>query len=224
MKRRSKLILLTVLGLCSSMMTMNVWAGKNGPLVIDFIGFNNQANAVIFTRTDWSVGDYPTELYTYRIDADSLMIDDNWIPRNDFKERKAEVLEEYGLADLTRLSSVDIPFFVNFRWDKPVKYYSKQKGRVAFSLPFTIKIGKEEYVYYQCSGESDEPNIIHLKIDANSGLLLVNFQGDCDDGNWRDSLIYYSGNNGKFFSKKLTPDDVLPMEKYKAVAIESETF
>jgi len=220
MKRRLKLVLLTLAGVCS-MFVQNAWGGKNGQHVIDFVRFDYQSNSVVFTSTNWSDGACSTELYTYQIELDSLYIDTNWASCDEFDQNKDEIMENRGLSNLASLPSVDIPYFVAFRWDQPVKYFSVRRNENTYNRPFTLTILKQEYNYYQCSGESNEPNIIHLKIDGNSGLVFINFQGDCSEGNWRDSIIYYYREEGRSFTRKLTPNDVLPIDIYKTASAET---
>ena len=186
----------------------------NGPLIIDFIGFDAKTYSISFTRTDWSECDCATELYTYYMDSDSLVIDSEWSPRNDFSENRNNILEAKGLARLPQLNSTDFPDFISFDWEPGVSYYSRITEAETVSYPFTISIFGFEYHYYQCRKESGEPNVINLRIDAYSGLVFINFQGDCLEGNWEDSLIYYSKKGGVEFSKRLTPDRLVPLEFY----------
>ncbi|WP_163712094.1 hypothetical protein [Mangrovibacterium lignilyticum] len=191
------------------------FATVNGPQIIDFIGFDPQTNSILFTRTDWSDCDCPTELYTYHIDTDLLEVNSDWSPRDEYTRDKNQILQSKGLTYLAELTSAELPEFVLFSWEPEISYYSKIKEGMVVSSPFKISIFKQDYQYYQCSEESGEPNIIHLSIDSDSGLVFVNFQGDCYEGNWKDSLIYYSKKAGKTFSKKLSPDKLPPIGSYQ---------
>ncbi len=187
-----------------------------GPIKIDILGFNSHTNSIFFTRTDWSECDCQTELYTYSIDNDSLEIISNWSLRTEYSKNKNKIIIDKGLANLAQPDTAILPNFVLLKWAPPVKYYSKVLLTETVSYPFEISIFDQQYKYYQCAKNSGDPQIINLKIDENSGLILVNFQGDCFEGNWNASLIYYSKKNGKKFSKKLTGNDVTPLKFFEA--------
>ena len=186
-----------------------------GPVIIDIIGFDSQKNAIFFTRTDWSECDCPTELYTYRFDIDSIEINLNWCSRNEYRRNRDEILKNRGLGNLVRLDTTIIPEFVLFNWEPEVKYFSKVLLAETVSYPFKLSILGQDYNYYQCSKNSGDPKIINLEIDKESGLILIKYKGDCFEGNWRDSLIFYSKKNGKTISKKLSIDNIVPLEFYR---------
>lgn len=212
-----------MVGLCF-MLVQFVQAGTNGPQVIDFIGFDRTTNSVVLTRTNWSEEGCAIALYTYCVDDDSLAIDPAWHAVVDFEQRKAEILADVSLSGIEPLNSSDIPYFIAFKWEQPVKYFSTRTNQNTYNRPFSITVFRQQYNYYQCSSASNEPNVIHLHIDSDSGLVFINFQGDCDEGYWCDSVIYYSRKNGQFFSRKITPNDVSPINTYKTAALENETF
>lgn len=183
-----------------------------GPVKIDILGFDTHTNSIFFTRTDWAECDCQTELYTYRIDTDSLEIISDWSPRIDYSRNKKEIIKNKGFANLAQPDTSVLPEFVLFKWEPEVKYYSKVIQAETVGYPFILSIFGQDYKYYQCSKNNGEPKIVNLRIDKDSGLIFVRFQGDCLEGNWKDSLIYYSFKNGKKFSKKLTTNDVAPLK------------
>ena len=186
-----------------------------GPVKIDILGFDNHTNSIFFTLTDWGECGCQTDLYIYRIDTDSLETISNWSLRTEYSRHRNEIIENKGFANLAQPDTSVLPDFVLFNWEPEVKYYSKVIQAETVSYPFKLSIFGQDYEYYQCSKNSGEPKIINLRIDKNSGLIFVRFQGDCFEGNWKDSLIYYSQKNGKKFSKKLTTNDVEPLKIYE---------
>jgi len=186
-----------------------------GQDIIDFIGFDSQTNSISFKRIDWSDSESPKEIYTYWIDKDSLEVFFDWGVPADTLKNENEIFETEGLTSLAQLTSTDLPYFIWFRWEPEVSYDSNITGEETVSFPFKISIFKQEYYYYQCSKESGEPNVIHFKIDDDSGLVFVNFQGDCFEGRWKDSLIFYSKKDGRKFSKRLTVNDLIPLDFFR---------
>ena len=209
-----KIKLLTLVSLCC-LFFLTGHSTVMGPVKVDIIGFDCHSNSIFFTRTDWSECDCPTELYTYRIDIDSLEINSNWSSRNEYRKNRDEIIKNKGLGDLSRLDTTITPEFILFSWEPEVKYYSKVLIAETVSCPFKLSILGQDYKYYQCSKKSGEPEIINLEIDKESGLILIKYQGDCFEGNWKDSLIFYSRKNGKTISKKLTIDNITPLEFYE---------
>lgn len=116
---------------------------------------------------------------------------------------------------LAQPDTTALPDFVSFSREPEVKYDNKVVMDTTVTTSFKITIFEQEYPYYQCYQHSEEPEIIHLKIDDDIGLLFIKFQGECMGGNWIDSLIFYSKKNGKLISKKLTAGDVMPLDYYK---------
>lgn len=186
-----------------------------GPVNIDVLGFDSKTNTIYFTRTDWAECICETDLYTYSIDTDSLDVISDWSPRGEFVNHRAAILKSKGLDYLAQPDSTALPAFVSYSPKSEVKYYNKVVMDTTVAAPFKLTIFEEEYSYYQCYQHSDEPEIIHLKIDDDLGLLFIKFQGECMEGNWIDSLIFYSKKNGKLISKKLTANDVRPLDDWK---------
>ncbi len=187
---------------------MNGFCTVLGSIKIDVLGFDRQSNSIFFTRTDWSECDCQTELYIYRIDADTIEIVKDWCSRNKYATHRDEIVKSKGLTYLTKPDTLALPKFVKFNWEPEVKYYNKTMQKETIARPFKLSVFKTHYSYYQCWKSSGNPEFINMKVDADSGLILVKFQGDCFEGNWRDSLVYYSNRNGKNFTKKLTANDV----------------
>jgi hypothetical protein len=185
-----------------------------GPIKIDILGFDEAENTLYFTRTDWGECDCQTDLYIYKIDNESTEIISDWSSRTDYSRNRDEIIINKGYSDLVQLDTIILPDFISFKWGPEVKYYSKINLDETISLPFIITVFGAGYNYYQCSKKSGEPKIINLKIDEDSGVILIQFQGDCFEGNWRDSLIYYSKKSG-FYSRKLISNDVIPLDSYK---------
>ena len=212
MKTKIKIFIFTVL------FGFNSLTGSStvmGPVKIDILGFDKHSNTIFFTRTDWAECDCQTELYIYRIDTDSLEIISDWSPRIEYSKNKNEIIKNKGFASLAQPDTLALPDFVVFNWEPEVKYYSKVILSETVSCPFKLSIFGQDYRYYQCSKKSGEPKIVNLRIDKDSGLIFIKFQGDCFEGNWEDSLIYYSLKDGKSYSKKLTTNDIAPLEIYE---------
>uniref|UniRef100_UPI003217EFCC hypothetical protein n=1 Tax=uncultured Draconibacterium sp. TaxID=1573823 RepID=UPI003217EFCC len=186
-----------------------------GPVKIDILGFDSSTNTIYFTHTDWAECDCPTELYTYRIDTDSLEVISDWSPRGEYAANRNEIIRSKGLAHLIAPDTTALPDFISYNRESEIKYYSRVVMDETTACPFKLTIFEQDYSYYQCWKASGEPEIIHFKIDKNFGLLFVKFQGECFEGNRIDSLIFYSKKNGKRFSKKLTANDVRPLDDWK---------
>ncbi|WP_321375284.1 hypothetical protein [uncultured Draconibacterium sp.] len=186
-----------------------------GPVKIDVLGFDSSTNTIYFTRTSWAECDCPTELYTYQIDTDSVEIITNWSPKYEFAKHRNAIIKSKGLDYLEQPDTTALPAFVRHSREPEVKYYNKVVMDTTIAKPFKITIFEKDYSYYQCYQHSEEPEIIHLKIDDDLGLLFIKFQGECMEGNWIDSLIFYSKKNGKLISKKLTANDVRPLDDWK---------
>ncbi|QGY46043.1 hypothetical protein GM418_20940 [Maribellus comscasis] len=186
-----------------------------GPVKIDIIGFDTNTNSIFFTRTDWAECDCKTELFIYKIDSNSIEKDLNWSSRYDFEKNREEVIRKKGFAYLSHPDTTALPGFISLKWEPEIKYISKASQRETTGLPFKISIFGREYKYYQCSKESGAPQITNFEINKDSGLLLITFQGDCFEGYWIDSLIYYSNEDKKKYCKKLTANDVKPLEILK---------
>ena len=107
-----------------------------------------QSNSVVFTSTNWSDGGCSTDLYTYQIELDSLLIEPNWASCDEFNQNKDEILKDRGLGNLVSLPSVDIPYFITFRWDQPVRYFSVRRNENTYNRPFTLTIFKHRITSY----------------------------------------------------------------------------
>jgi hypothetical protein len=212
LKPKIKLFTFTVL-FCLNCLTG--FSTVTGSVIIDIFGFDSVTKSIFFTRTDWGECNCQTELYTYRIDTDSLEIISDWSSRTEYSENRNEIIKNKRFANLAQPDTSVLPDFVLFKWEPEVKYYSKVLLAETVSCPFKLSIFGQDYRYYQCSKNSGKPEIVSLRIDEDSGLIVVKFQGDCFEGNWNDSLIYYSRKDGKRFSKKLTTNDVVPLEIYE---------
>lgn len=187
-----------------------------GPVVIDIIGFDNNTNAIYFTRTDWSDCDCETDLYIYHIDKDSTEVIVNWSSRRAFSKNRYETIKNKGLENLVQLDTTVQPSFIILRWEEEKKYYSKVLLKETISCPFSISVFENTYKYYQCSKNSPKPELLCIEIEkGKSGLVLVKFQGDCYEGNMKESLIFYSKKDGAEFSKKLTLKDQAPLEFFE---------
>lgn len=155
-------------------------------------GFDRQSNSIFLTRTDWSECDCQTELYIYRIGSDLIEIVADWSSRTELAKHRDETVKSKELAYLIQPDTFALPEFVQFNWEPEVKYYNKTMQKETVARPFKLSVFKTHYKYYQCWTSSGDPEFMNLKVDADSGLILVKFQGDCFKGNWKDSLIYYS--------------------------------
>ena len=213
MKTNSKIKTYTLI-LLFCLLHLTGFSTVGGPVKIDVLGFDSKTNTIYFTRTNWAECDCPTELYTYQIDTDSIEVITNWSPKYEFAKHRGAIIKSKGLDFLAQPDTTALPGFVSFSLEPEVKYYNKVVDETVAS-PFKITIFEQDYPYYQCYQHSEEPEIIHLTIDDDLGLLFIKFQGDCFEGNWIDSLIFYSKKDGKLFSKKLTAKDVKPLDYWK---------
>jgi len=186
-----------------------------GPLKIDILGFDELTNAVYFTRTDWSECVCETDLYIYRVDKETIEIIADWVPRYDFQKDRNGIIESKGLGHLSPLNKSPLPDFIQFRWEPEVKYYSKVLLDYTTSFPFKVSVFGQDYNYLQCGKKGGDPEITNFEINSNSGLVFVKFQGDCFEGFWYDSLIFYSNKNEKTFSKSLTEKRNTSVEFYR---------
>lgn len=203
------------LGLLFCLLHLKGFSTVMGPVKINIIGFDSSTNTLYFTRTDWAECVCETDLYIYKIETDSLEEIPDWSPRGEFAKYRDEIIKNKGLDYLAQPDTTALPNFVSFSRETEVKYYNKVVMDTTIATLFKITIFEQDYSYYQCYEHNGDPEIIHLNINNDFGLLFIKFQGECMEGNWIDSLIFYSKKNGKRFVKKLTANDVRPLAYWK---------
>jgi len=203
-----------VFSILLTLLFQNCFSTVMGPVKIDLIGFDINSNSIFFTRTDWGEFDDGTDLYIYRITQDTIEIVSNWSSKYEYEKKRDQIIENNGLSNLSTIDTSTIPDFVMFAWESPVKYISKISQEETISCPFKISVFDKDYNYYQCSEKSGEPIILNYQINENSGLIFIKFQGDCFEGNYRETFIFYKSGE-KPFSRKLVDRDIAPLDLYR---------
>jgi hypothetical protein len=186
----------------------NVYSTVLGPIEIEILGYDNEAQKLFFTRTDWADCDCETDLYIYHISNDSLEVISNWARRFDFRMTKNKVIVEKKLNYLTPLSITPLTDTIySFTWLPKIPYFSRVINAKTNDCPFQIQIGDRKYSYKQCFNQKDKPLIKGFTINDFCGVLLIKYQGDCIEGNTRDILIFYKRDKDKIVSRELKIKD-----------------
>jgi hypothetical protein len=183
----------------------------SGPTIIDIIGFDQDLNVLYFTKTNWAdCGECETDLYTYYLNNDSLLIHKNWSERYEYKKHKYYVLKINDLYPIMWIDTI-VPKNnpVDFYWLPREEVYNPVLMKDTLNSPFKILIQNKSFVYNQCLGQDEIPKITQFKINGKKRLVHVRYQGECYEGNTIDELIYYEYRNSDIYSRDLKLDQQL---------------
>jgi hypothetical protein len=182
----------------------NAYSTTKGPIIIDIIGYDSISNIIYFTQTNWAECDCETDLYKYHVSIDSLEIVSNWAKRTNFSKNKTEVIKEKGLDYLIPINIPTVEKTIySFAWLPVNAYYSNVLMKDTIECSFQISVGNRIYKYVQCYSQNNLPIVKEFEIKVDFGLVTVNYNGECMEGNTIDKLIFYKRSSEGVESREL---------------------